>query len=220
MRVLTALVTLVVVFGSAAPAVAQLTSVDANDVQRRLHRADPVVSGPARRALVRKLAAVPQKALRLQAVGEDHGPADRLLRSRQRGGRRGAARHRDAADRASQLRLRDVHGERAHVLPDEPRARARGRRPTAPRAATACSGGCFAARCAPIADHPESILYFYLTTPRAPRRAGTSKASRCSSTPGWRAASAARRGRTTRWCSARWCATAAASTIRSASRRS
>ena len=35
-------------------------------------------------------------------------------------------------------------------------------------------------------------------------------------TPGWPAASAARRAATTRWCSARWCATTRRSTIRSA----
>ena len=49
------------------------------------------------------------------------------------------------------------------------------------------------------------------------RRAGFTKASRCSSTPGWPAASAARRAATTRWCSARWSATTRRSTIRSGS---
>ena len=38
---------------------------------------------------------------------------------------------------------------------------------------------------------------------RRPRRAGTTRASRCSSRRGWPAASAARRAATTRWCSAR-----------------
>ena len=38
-------------------------------------------------------------------------------------------------------------------------------------AATASSGGCSAARSLPIAEQPESILYFYLTTPRVRRAA-------------------------------------------------
>ena len=50
-------------------------------------------------------------------------------------------------------------------------------------------------------------------------RAGTTRAARSSSRPGWAAGWVARRAATTRWCSGRWCATTPISTIRWDSRR-
>ena len=96
--------------------------------ERRQHRppaAHTVVHRPPRRTIVSERAGVSSEAVRLQAAREDDSPADRLLRCRQRVGRSGAARLRHATHRANELRLRDVHGKRAHVVPDESRAGAR-----------------------------------------------------------------------------------------------
>ena len=76
----------------------------------------------------------------------------------------------------------------------------------------------FRGKVAPVAEHPESVPYLYLTAPRRASPRWYWKASPCSSIPGWPAVWAARRGRSTRWCSARW-STAAASPTRSGSRR-
>ena len=71
----------------------------------------------------------------------------------------------------------------------------------------------------PIAEQPESILYFYLTSPRVAAPRWYHEGIAVFVEPGWPAASAARRAATTRWSSARWSRTARASTTRSGSCR-
>ena len=64
----------------------------------------------------------------------------------------------------------------------------------------------FGGKVAPVAGAARVDPVFLPDRPRAwRRRAGTTKGRPRSSTPGWPAASAARRAGTTRWCSVRWC---------------
>ena len=62
----------------------------------------------------------------------------------------------------------------------------------------------FGGKVLPIAEQPESILYFYLTAPRVAAPRWYHEGIACFSIPGWPAASGARRAATTRWSSARW----------------
>ena len=106
-------------------------------------------------------------------------------------------------------------GERAHVLADEPRAHPRGARRHRESRRIGAGVDSFSARSPPQSQQPGIAA---LQLPHHPalsrRRAGTRKATRCSSRPGWAAGWAARRAATTKWYSARWCATTRTSTIR------
>ena len=64
-----------------------------------------------------------------------------------------------------------IAGQRAHELPDEPRAGPTWPPSTRPRGSDRFFRGLFRGKVAPIAEQPETILYFYLTAPRvaAPR---------------------------------------------------
>src|SRR5207342_3294661 len=58
----------------------------------------------------------------------------------------------------------------------------------------------FAGKPMPIQEHPESILYNFLTTPRNVVPRWWLEAARCSWKLGWRAASAAARAHSMKWC--------------------
>jgi len=90
--------------------------------EARLLRAVTDVPRAARRAVLRERSRLPREALRLDAVGEADRLHDRLRGLRERGRELRPPRHRDPEDRPAQLRVRDVHRERADELPDEPRA--------------------------------------------------------------------------------------------------
>ena len=72
----------------------------------------------------------------------------------------------------------------------------------------------FGGKVNPVSAHPESMFYFFLTTPRVAAPRWYHEGSPCSSTRGWPEGSAARRAGTTRWSSARWSGTMRRSTIR------
>ena len=115
--------------------------------------------------------AVAAADVRLDAVRSDEraaeGPADYGNARR----RRRAAQHAALRRRAAVARVRDVSGERAHVLADEPRAGPCRDERHRVRGGPALARDSSSARCSPQSQHPESLLYSYLTVPRftAPR---------------------------------------------------
>ena len=114
---------------------------------------------------VRERARLPQEEVRLEAVGPHDRPAQGFLRLRQCRSARVAEQCRPARRRAAVAGDGDLHPRRALLHPEQPRARPRrddGRveqprrilAPLPPRQADA------------VQEHPESILYNFLATPR------------------------------------------------------
>ena len=125
----------------------------------------------ARGAHVHQLARVAAPDVRLGAVRAHDGPAEGLRRLRQRRASLRAAQQARLRRRAAVPRVRDVPGERAHVLADEPRDWSTSRRATWRPRRTGAGAASSSARSRRSAQNPESLLYSYLTVPRftAPR---------------------------------------------------
>ena len=131
----------------AGPAHAQFTATETNNVSIVYLEPTQTFIVPHVGRSFENALAFHQKLFDFKPREKIDGPAHRLLRRRQRVGRRGAARLRHAAHRADELRVRDVHRQRAHVVSDEPRARARdddrsarAARPLLPRAVSRQGG--------------------------------------------------------------------------------
>ena len=188
----------------AAPALAQLQKVETGDLRLvYISPSETFLVPHAGRTFMSSVTFL-KTLFDYTAAGKDHGAPDRLLGRGQRRRDERAARHAARADRAAQLHVRNDRGERAHEHDHEPRAGARDRdgsgggpRSVLPRAL----------RRQGVADRRAAGIDAVLLPDdrrASRRRAGFTKAARCSSTPGWPAASAARRAATTRWCFARW----------------
>ena len=150
----------------------------------------------ARGAHVHQLPGVAAARLRMGAVRAHHGPAEGLLRLRQRErGRRRRATRSPSTSRRCRHAFETYPGERAHVLADEPRAGPRGDHGHVRRARTGAGAHFFLGQGVSATRATPSRCSTATSRCRASRcRAGTSRAAPSSWRPGWAAASGRAQG--------------------------